>query len=215
MSDLINRIYGDFDKKNEIPKVKIPKFATGGICNDAIFTKLDAFSQIDEIVKDIRDRQDNAMAMEFTKCIGELLKKNGVVPKITEYTSNFETENTFKTRYGVSIDELDFSEHDKVFEDKIAELKKDYKTASELLGKYQRENESLKKRIQELDTIDTIRIDENRELKQRIAELESKETEKSTKYITVIVAKEINGQTYVTLDDFMSVVNAFQDKIGT
>ena len=71
---------------------------------------------------------------------------------------------------------FDFSEHDKVFEDKIAELKKDYKTVSELLGKYQQENESLKKRIQELDTIDTIRIDENRELKKHIAELESKET---------------------------------------
>lgn len=148
MSDILR----DFDKKNEFPKVKIPKFATGGICNDAIFPKLDAFSQIDEIVKDIKDRQDNAMAMEFTKCIGELLKKNGVVPKLTEYTRNFETDKTFETRYGVSIDELDFSEHDKVFEDKIAELKKDYKTASELLGKYQQENESLKQRIAELES---------------------------------------------------------------
>ena len=144
---------------------------------------------------------------------------------------------------------LDFSEHDKVFEDKIAELKKDYKTASELLGKYQQENEALKKRIQELDTIDSIRIDEKRELKQRISELEiknkqlkhgidkmaekskwidravewqqkcekleSKETEKPTKYTTVIVAKEINGQTYVTLDDFTFVVNALQAQIGT
>lgn len=76
------------------------------------------------------------------------------------------------TKTGELKIEIDFSEHDKVFEDKIAELKKDYKTASELLGKYQRENESLKKRIQELDTIDTIRIDENRELKQRISGLE-------------------------------------------
>ena len=208
-------IFRDFDKKNEVPKVKIPKFATGGICNDAIFPKFDAFSQIDEIVKDITKKKDNAIAMEFTKCIGELLRKNGVVPKMTEYTRDFETDNTFETRYGVSIDELDLSEHDKVFEDKIAELKKDYKTASELLGKYQRENESLKKRIQELDAIDTIRIDENRELKQRIAELESKETEKPTKYTTVIVAKEINGQTYVTLDDFTFVVNALQAQIGT
>ena len=166
------------------------------------------------------------------------------------------------TKTGELKIEIDFSEHDKVFEDKIAELKKDYKTASELLGKYQRENESLKKRIQELDTIDTIRIDENRELKQRIAglekeleewkaeareikknrdeqlksfrkavepyidighmhetiaelkqriaELESMETEKVTKYTTVIVAKEINGQTYVQLEDFMSVVNDLQ-----
>ena len=208
-------IFRDFGKKNEVPKVKIPKFATGGICNDAIFFKLDAFSQIDEIVKDIKDRQDNAMAMEFTKCIGELLKKNGVTPKIKQYGCDFYGENSFSSKYGVIIDELDFSEHDKAFEDKIVELKKDYKTASELLGKYQRENESLKKRIQELDTIDTIRIDENRKLKQRIAELESKETEKPTKYTTVIVAKEINGQTYVTLDDFTFVVNALQAQIGT
>ena len=53
------------------------------------------------------------------------------------------------------------------------------------------------------------------ELKQRIAELESKETEKPTKYITVIVAKEINGQEYVRLEDFMSVVNDLQAEIGT
>ena len=114
----------------------------------------------------------------------------------------------------VKID-IDFSEHDNVFEDKIAELKKDYKTASELLCKYQQENEALKRRIQELDAIDTMRIDEERELKQRIAELESKKTEKPTKYITVIVAKEINGQTYVQLEDFMSVVNDLQSEIGT
>ena len=119
------------------------------------------------------------------------------------------------TPTSIKIEKLDFSEHDKVFEDKIAELKKDYKTASELLKQYQRENEVLKRRIQELDTIDTIRIDENRKLKQRIAELESKETEKPTKYTTVIVAKEINGQTYVTLDDFTFVVNALQAQIGT
>lgn len=39
-------IFRDFDKKNEIPKVKIPKFATGGICNDAIFPKLDVFHRL-------------------------------------------------------------------------------------------------------------------------------------------------------------------------
>ena len=185
------------------------------------------------------------------------------------------------TKTGELKIEIDFSEHDKIFEDKIAELEKeleewkeearvvkkkrdeqlksfreglepyvdllhmhetiadknkkitelekniesykqafedkckDYDFTSELLNKYVAENESLEKRIQELDTIDTIRIDENRELKQRIAELESRETEKPTKYTTVIVAKEINGQTYVTLDDFMSVVNDLQAEIGT
>lgn len=51
---------------------------------------------------------------------------------------------------------------------------------------------------------------ENKELKQRIAELESGETEKPKKRIGVIVAKEIDGQIYVTFDDFMSVVNDLQ-----
>ena len=166
MSDILI----DFDKKNEIPKVKIPKFATGGICNGAIF----AFSQIDKIVKDIRERQDNAMAMEFTRCIGELLKKNGVVPKMTEYTGNFETDKIFETRYGVSIDELDFSEHDKVFEDKIEllnrnlNLQKDKRCEAETVRNY------LAEQINQLKG-------ENEKLKQRIAELESKETEKPTK----------------------------------
>ena len=150
---------------------KIPKFEKCGICNDAIFQN---FSQIDEIVKDIQEKKDNAMAMEFTKCIGELLKKNGVTPKITEYSGISQTDKTFETRYGVSIDELDFSEHDKEFEDKISQLEKDiasykqtfedkcsdYKFTSDLLEKF---------------------INENEELKQRIAELESKETEKPTK----------------------------------
>ena len=115
----MSEILKDFDKKNEVPKVKIPKFATGGICNDAIFPKLDSFSQIDEIVKDITKKKDNAIAMEFTKCIGELLKKNGVTPKITEYTHENVKEHSIEQLYGVTIDELDFSEHDKVFEDKI------------------------------------------------------------------------------------------------
>lgn len=154
MSDILK----DFDKKNEVPKVKIPKFATGGICNDAIFPKLDVFSQIDEIVKDIRDRQDNAMAMEFTKCIGELLKNNGVAPKITEARTGVafdKDRNVIEEIYGVLIEGLDFSEHDKVFEDKIEDL------------------ESLMKKQEEFLEMKNIQI---AELKQRIAELESKET---------------------------------------
>ena len=83
--------------------------------------------------------------------------------------------------FGCTGLELDFSEHDKVFEDKIAELKKDYKTASELLGKYQQENESLKKRVVELENFSCQAEQETEslveKLKQRIAELESKETE--------------------------------------
>lgn len=213
MSDILR----DFDKKNEFPKVKLnlPKFDFSHL-TEAVRNMNSAF---DNIVKDIREQKDNAMAMEFTKCIGELLRKNGVIPKITEYTREHVKEHSIEQLYGVSIDELDFSEHDKAFEDKIAELKKDYKTASELLGKYQQENESLKKRIIELENFSCQAEQETEslveKLKQRIAELESKEMEKPTKYTTVIVAKEINGQTYVKLDDFMSVVNDLQAEIST
>ena len=88
-----------------------------------------------------------------------------------------------KQQYDKEINDIniDFSEHDKAFEDKIAELKKDYRTASELLGKYQQENEALKKRIIELENFSCQAEQETEalfeQLKQHIAELESKETE--------------------------------------
>lgn len=113
------------------------------------------FDTISKIAKDIVDRQDREIALEFTRCICELLKKNGVSPMIDEYRQNIVKENSVEQKYGVAITGLDFTEHDNVFEDKIEELEK---------------------RIQELDTIDAIRIDEKMELKQRIAELENKET---------------------------------------
>ena len=106
---------------------------------------------------------------EYEQVIDEIVK-HGVTVKVNKIVDD--NYIPYERKYVGCVVELDFSEHDKAFEDKIAELKKDYKTASELLGKYQRENESLKRRIRELDTIDTIRIDENRELKQRISGLE-------------------------------------------
>ena len=229
MSEMIKKmIRSKFDKEIEIPNISLGNInkalkELNGITNEM----LNPFDSVfDEMVKDIRDRQDNVIAMEFTKCIGELLRKNGVVPKMTEYTRNFETDKAFETRYGVSIDELDFTEHDKVFEDKYKVLKeeydkkcKDYKSVSGLLSTYQQENEALKKRIIELENFSCQAEQETEslveKLKQRIAELESKEDEKPTKYITVIVAKEINGKEYVRLEDFMSVVNDLQAEIGT
>ena len=215
-------IFRDFDKKNEIPKVKIPKFATSGICNDAIFPKIDAFSQIDEIVKDITKKKDNAIAMEFTKCIGELLRKNGVAPKVTEYTHESVRANSIEHRYGASIDELDFSEHDKVFEDKIADLQQRIRELIKEKDEYKRkcnnfgfENQKLKQRIAELESKNNQLTESILRKETKIHELESEKTEKPRKCTAVIVAKEINGQTYVTLDDFMSVVNDFQAEIGT
>jgi phage shock protein A len=88
-----------------------------------------------------------------------------------------------------------------VFEDKIARLE-------ENVGYYKDSLSRVEKNCDKL-------YHENKELKQRIAELESKETQKPTKCTTVIIAKEINGQTYVQLEDFMSVVNDLQAEIGT
>lgn len=127
------------------------------------------FSAFDRIAKDIRERQDNAIAMEFTKCIGELLRKNCVVPKITEYTNESVKENSIEHRYGVTIDELDFSEHDKVFEDKIELLNRNLNLQKDKRCEVETERNYLAKRINQLKG-------ENEELKQRISELESKET---------------------------------------
>lgn len=104
-----------------------------------------------------------------------------------------------------------------------------YRNISARLDKISDENKELKQRIAELESkneqlkydIDKMAesnskwIDRAVEWQQKCEKLESKEVEKPTKCTIVIVAKEINGQTYVTLDDFMSVVNDLQAEIGT
>ena len=181
----------DYLERNKIPKFENLKLDLSG----AIDGMMDFGIKLDEIAKDIRDKKDNVAAMEFTKCIGELLKNNGVAPKITEYTAEFDRGNTFERRYGVSIDELDFSEHDKPFEDRIDKLEKELSAlrrrcnsesalhAFDAKSIYrlhivttdkEAENAELKKRIYELDMIS----DENKKLKQRIAELESEKSER-------------------------------------
>ena len=125
--------------------------------------------------------------------------------------------------------ELDFSEHDKAFEDKIAELDEKYlcmiKTAEQHQDArmfYKKENESLNKRIAELkseneklfDYLNGITGNTKAEIKNNIKNIE-KIDKKPTKRTGVIIAREIDGQTYVLLDDFMSAVNDLQAKIGT
>ena len=94
---------------------------------------MDFESQIEKIAKDIRDREDREMGLAFTNVVGSLLRENGVFVKTSRY--EFETHNEthnetdknkyiIKKEYGVSFDGLDFSEHDKVFDDKIAKLEK-------------------------------------------------------------------------------------------
>lgn len=82
-------------------------------------------------------------------------------------------------KYGVAINDvdvkktgevkidIDFSKHDKVFEDKIAEQKNEISMLKSLIDNYR--------------DVESKLFDENQELKKHIAELESKETEKLTK----------------------------------
>lgn len=151
----------------------------------AIDGMMDFNTKLDEIARDIRDKKDNAMAMEFVKVIGGMLVQNGVSLKIEECRDEKiemnMAKNKIEVKYNVCIDGLDFSEHDKPFEDRIVQLKKDYKTVSGLLSDYQQENESLKQRIYEIENFSCQAEQESEtmilELKQHIAELESEKSE--------------------------------------
>ena len=92
------------------------------------------------------------------KLIDEL-KENGVSAKVSELKGGKNGEIQKVLRISVK---LDFSEHDKVFEDKIATLK-------ENVGYYEDSLSRVEKNCDKL-------YRENKDLKQRIAELESKET---------------------------------------
>lgn len=157
-----------FDKNYKLPKDL--KLDLGGF--DSAMKEIEI--NLDKIAQDIRERKDTAMAMEFTKVIGELLRKNGVSVKITEYQTENHATNKFEMLYGCSIDGLDFSEHDKVFEDKIELLNRNLNLQKDKRCEAETERNYLAERVNQLKS-------ENDELKQRIAELESKETEKPTK----------------------------------
>ena len=140
---------------------------------------MDFESESEKIVKDIRDREDKELALAFTNVVVSLLRDNGVVVKTSRY--EFEADNEtdknkyiIKKEYGISIDGLDFTEHDKVFEDKIELLNRNLNLQKEKRYEEEIERNYLAERFNQLK-------DENDELKQRIAELESKETEKPTK----------------------------------
>lgn len=84
-------------------------------------------NSIDKICKDILEQKNNAMAMEFTKIICDLLKRYGVYVRCTETKlSENITHNSIEEQYGIVFDSMDFSQHDKEFTDEIEELKKQF-----------------------------------------------------------------------------------------
>jgi hypothetical protein len=130
----------------------------------------DPFKIIDEIADEILKDKDNAKAIEFTKVIGTLLRENGVTPICTEYVADGCFDNKLGFGYKCCFEKLDFTEHDKVFEDRIAKK-------WELIDKLYKENVRLEEKCMKKDA-DIYNFQcENRALEQRIAELEIKETE--------------------------------------
>lgn len=126
---------------------------------------MDFESQLEKIARDIADKKDKEVALEFTKQICTLLKNKGVSPVIEEYIQDIAKENLIERKYGVAITGLDFTEHDKAIDDKIVELEN---IINHKLGDWDEHGISYKE-ILDMKS-------ENQELKQRIAELESKET---------------------------------------
>lgn len=96
---------------------------------------------------------------EIFKCVEKLLNDNGVRVDVEELQLNYLDDDMRCARIEKKILILDFSEHDKVFEDKIARLE-------ENVGYYK---DSLLRVDKNCDKLHH----ENKELKQRIAELEN------------------------------------------
>lgn len=94
---------------------------------------------MNKITKDILEQKNNAMAMEFTRIICDLLKRYGVYVHCTETKFGEKiTANSIEEQYSIAFDSMDFSQHDKEFMDEIEELKQhisdlecDLKTAGE------------------------------------------------------------------------------------
>lgn len=81
---------------------------------------------IDKICKDILEQKNNAIAMEFTRIIRDLLKRYGVYVHCTETKFGEKiTTNSIEEQYGIVFDSMDFSQHDKEFTDKIKELEEE------------------------------------------------------------------------------------------
>lgn len=138
---------------------------------------MDFESQIEKIAKDIRDREDKELALAFTNIVGSLLRENGVFVKTSRY--EFETDDEsdknkciIKKEYGISIDGLDFTEHDKKFKDEIKKLESELsdvqKSADEYYNKcidLTNQIEKLKSELEAKDNIQKINLNETIKVK--------------------------------------------------
>ena len=120
---------------------------------------MDFESQIENIAKDIRDREDREMALAFTNDVGSLLRENGGFVKTSRYeveahneTHNETDKNTYiiKKEYGVSFDGLDFTEHDKKFKDEIRKIESELSDVQKSSDEYYNKCIDLTNQIEKL-----------------------------------------------------------------
>lgn len=142
---------------------------------------MDFESQIEKIAKDIADRKDKEVALEFTKQICTLLKNKGVSPVIEEYIQDIAKENSIERKYGVAITGLDFTEHDKRFNDEIKQLKNE-----------------LEKTYNHLMEVE-------KDAQERIAEFESELEVKDNLLKIKNGLREDNGTTKINLNEIVKV----------
>lgn len=117
------------------------------------------FDTFSNIAKDIIDRTDREKALEFTKCIGKLLRENGITPMIEEYRcgGTLENDSIIEEYYGVAITGLDFKEHDKKFKDEITQLKHDLDKVTTRHDEFKKEAQDMIAELQsELEVKDNL-----------------------------------------------------------
>ena len=124
---------------------------------------MDFESQIEKIAKDIQDREDREMAYELVKRLSPLLIANGVTVKTTKYNLDEQVAvkeassvDPFKKElvihYGISIDGLDFTEHDKKFKDEIKQLESELFDVQKSADEYYNKCIDLTKHVAELES---------------------------------------------------------------
>lgn len=110
----------------------------------------DIFHSFDNIVNDILKQKDYAISMAFTKQIGELLRKNGVIASYIMHEYNEQKDDAFTKNYGVLFDSIDFSEHDKKFLEEIEKLEKELKDKDSKIENLQILNQTLHDEVKRL-----------------------------------------------------------------
>ena len=124
---------------------------------------MDFESQIEKIAKDIQDREDREMAYELVKRLSPLLIANGVTVKTTKYNLDEQVAvkeassgDPFKKElvihYGISIDGLDFTEHDKKFKDEIKQLESELSDVQKSADEYYNKCIDLTNQIEKLES---------------------------------------------------------------